>query len=154
MPYLRCSRRYRLSYLLPTSRTNENKRRQLLEPSQSFTAGMPVELHSSQLRSIAGMPEVKTGMTDVAGHFCSHIGTAAVPAAMSQIYRRRWEPGFNGSTESHSLFPFLPIPYPFTSHSPYSNVLATWSRPFWIEFLSHVFFRRDIRCFYPCSCLE
>ena len=67
-----------------TSQTNENMRRQLQESSQSFTAGMPPKLNSSQLR--AGMPAVKTGMTHVAGHFCSHIKTVsqAVSAAMSQ----------------------------------------------------------------------
>ena len=144
MPYLRCSRRYRLSYLLPTSRTNENKRRWLLQPSQSFTAGMPAELHSSQLRCIAGMPEEKTGMTVVAGYFCSHIGTVAVPAAMSQMHRRnmrtRNPPPFSlpRSSLSPTLLPHIAL---------YIDVLATWSRPFWIEFLSDVFFSRDIRCF-------
>ncbi|CAH3142633.1 unnamed protein product [Porites lobata] len=36
------------------------------------------------------MPAIKTGMTNDAGHFCSHIGTVsqAVPAAMSQIWVR------------------------------------------------------------------
>ena len=67
-----------------TSRTNENMRRQPLEPSQSFTAVIPPKLNSSQLRT--GMPGAKTGMTHVAGHFCSHIRRVfqAVPAAMSQ----------------------------------------------------------------------
>ena len=37
-----------------TSRTNENMRRQQLEPSQSFTAGMPAKLNSNQLRVHAG----------------------------------------------------------------------------------------------------
>ena len=32
-----------------TSRTNENMRRRQLEPSQSFTAGMPAKLNLSQL---------------------------------------------------------------------------------------------------------
>ena len=43
------------------------------------------------------MPGVKTGMSNVAGHFCSHIGTVsqAVPAAMSQVHRGGMlEPGF------------------------------------------------------------
>ena len=36
------------------------------------------------------MPAIKTGMTNVAGHFCSHIATVSqvVPAAMSQVDRR------------------------------------------------------------------
>jgi len=36
------------------------------------------------------MPAVKTGMTNVAGHFCSYIETVsqAVPAAMSLVHRR------------------------------------------------------------------
>ena len=37
-----------------TSRTNENMRRRQLEPSQSFTAGMPANLNSSQLRRYVG----------------------------------------------------------------------------------------------------
>ena len=90
-----------------TSRTNENMRRRQPEPSQSFTAGMPAELHSSQLRCIAGMPEVKTGMTDVAGYFCSHIGTVAVPAAMSQMHRR------NMRTRNPPPFCLPPYPLPF-----------------------------------------
>ena len=45
--YLQRSRRYRLAYC---SRMNENTRRRQLEPSQSFTAGMPAKLSSSQLR--------------------------------------------------------------------------------------------------------
>ena len=42
-------------------------------------------------------PGVKAGMSNVAGHFCSHIGTVsqAVPAAMSQVHRGGMlEPGF------------------------------------------------------------
>ena len=36
------------------------------------------------------MPVLNTGMTNVAGDFCSHIETAsqAVPAVMSQVHRR------------------------------------------------------------------
>ena len=37
-----------------TSRTNENMRRRQPEPSQSFTAGMPANLNSSQLRRYVG----------------------------------------------------------------------------------------------------
>ena len=37
-----------------TSRTNENMRRRQLGPSQSFTAGMPANLNSSQLRRYVG----------------------------------------------------------------------------------------------------
>ena len=37
-----------------TSRTNEYLRRRQLEPSQSFTAGMPTKLNSSQLWTHAG----------------------------------------------------------------------------------------------------
>ena len=37
-----------------TSRTNENMRRRQLEPSQSFTAGMPAKLNLSQLCRHAG----------------------------------------------------------------------------------------------------
>ena len=67
-----------------TSWLNENIGGQLLEPSQSLTAGKPPKLNSSQLHT--GMPAVKTGMTHIASHFCSHIRTVsqAVPAAMSQ----------------------------------------------------------------------
>ena len=49
--YLQRSRRHRLAYC---SQTNENTRRRQLEPSQSFTAGMPAKLNSSQLRRHAG----------------------------------------------------------------------------------------------------
>ena len=37
-----------------TTRTNQNMRRRQLEPSQSFTAGMPAKLNESQLRRQAG----------------------------------------------------------------------------------------------------
>ena len=37
-----------------TTRTNENMRRRQLEPSQSFTAGMPAKMNESQLRRHAG----------------------------------------------------------------------------------------------------
>ena len=39
--------------------------------------------------NFAGMLAVRTGITNVAGHFCSHIRTVsqAVPAAMSQVHR-------------------------------------------------------------------
>ena len=37
-----------------TSRTNENMRRRQPEPSQSFTAGMPANLNSNQLRRYVG----------------------------------------------------------------------------------------------------
>ena len=57
------------------SRTNQNMRLRQLE------------LNLSQRRRHAG---VKTRMSNVAGHFCAHIGTVseAVPAAMSQVHRR------------------------------------------------------------------
>ena len=52
-------------------------------------------LPSACLRSwtrdnFAAMPGVKTGMSNVAGHFCSRIGTVsqAELAAMSQVYQR------------------------------------------------------------------
>ena len=64
-----------------TSRTNENMCRRQLEPSQSFTAELYCRV------TFAGIEAVKTGMTNVAGHFYSHIGTVsqAVPAALSQV---------------------------------------------------------------------
>ena len=41
------------------------------------------------------MPAIKTGMTNVAGHFCSHIGTVSqpLPVAVSQVHGGIWEPG-------------------------------------------------------------
>ena len=41
------------------------------------------------------MPGVKNGMTDVAGYFCSHIGTVsqAVPAATLQVHKRHIRTG-------------------------------------------------------------
>ena len=48
-----------------TSRTNENMRRRQLEPSQSFTAELYCRV------TFAGIEAVKTGMTNVAGHFYS-----------------------------------------------------------------------------------
>ena len=58
------------------------------DPRRLATLGIPAKLNSGQL--CAGMPAVKTGMTNVAGLFCSHIGTVSqtVPAAMSQVQRR------------------------------------------------------------------
>ena len=76
-----------------TSRTNENMRRRQLEPSQSFS---PACLRSSTRFNFVCMRAVKTGMTNVVGHFCSHIRTVsqAAPAAMSQCIGGIREPGF------------------------------------------------------------
>ena len=49
--YLWSSRCYHLAWA--TFRTNENMRLRQLEPSQSFTVGMPAKLNSSQLCSYA-----------------------------------------------------------------------------------------------------
>ena len=97
-------------YRWATSRTNENMHRQLLEPSQNFTAGMPPKLNSSQL--CTRIPVVKTGMTHVGGHFCSHIRT--VSQAVYQWPCRRMcigsvrEPGFS-VTECFRWFFFTTI---------------------------------------------
>ena len=49
---------------------------------------MPAKL---KLVNFAGMPGVKTGKSNVAGHFCSHIGTVSqvVLAAMSQVHQQQ-----------------------------------------------------------------
>ena len=51
---------------------------------------MLAKLNSRQLVNFAGMPAVKTGRSNVAGRFCSHIRTVSqvVPAAMLQVHRR------------------------------------------------------------------
>ena len=70
-----------------TSRTNKNMRRRQLEPSQSFTAGMPTKLNSSHLRRHAGgkdwddqfcWPLQFSYRNSIPGRF------QAVPAAVSQ----------------------------------------------------------------------
>ena len=82
--YLRHSRRYCLQYLSDVWGHNAagNKKHRWSLP--------PACLRSWTRVNFAGMPVVKTGMTNVASHFCSHIGTAsqAVPAPMSQVQRR------------------------------------------------------------------
>lgn len=57
-----------------TSWMNENMHRRQLEPSQRFTTDIPSKLNSSQLHRHAA---VKTGMTNVASQFCSHIRTVS-----------------------------------------------------------------------------
>ena len=88
--YLRSSRRYRLDYIsdewehapLATRPISELYRRHACE----------IELESRR-----GMTAIKTGMTNVAGHFCSHIGTVsqAVLAAMLQVHRRHMRTRLN-----------------------------------------------------------
>ena len=82
--YLRRSRRYRLVLLgrIRTCATGNQGHRKALPPAC---------LRSWTWVNFAGMSGVKTGMsTDVAGHFCSHIGTVsqAAPAAMLQVHQR------------------------------------------------------------------
>ena len=50
----------------------------------------PACLRSWTRVNFEGMSTLKTGMTKVAGNFCSHIGTVsqAVPAAKSHVHRR------------------------------------------------------------------
>ena len=62
----------------------------------------PACLRSWTQVNFRGIPGVKTGMTNVAGDFCSYMGTVfqAVPAAMTQkCIEGIWEPG----TQSPSL---------------------------------------------------
>ena len=72
------------------SRANENMRRRQQDPSQNFT---PACLRSWTRINFAGMPAIKTRMTNVAGHLCSHIGT--VSQAMSQVHRRHMRTRLN-----------------------------------------------------------
>ena len=57
----------------------------------------PACLRSWTRINFAGMPAIKTGMTNVGGHLCSHIGTVsqAEPAAMSQVHRRHMRTRLN-----------------------------------------------------------
>ena len=48
----RCIYNVATSTASATSQTNENVHRRQLEPSQSFTAGMPAKLNSSQLKDL------------------------------------------------------------------------------------------------------
>ena len=64
------------------------------------------------------MPAVKTGMTDVAGYFCSDIGTVsqAVPAAMSQVHQRHIRTGLKykkwaGNQTAGISFSFMCRPF-------------------------------------------
>ena len=51
------------------------------------------------------MPAIKTGMTNVAGHFCSDIGTVsqAVPAAMSQVHQQHMRTRLKSDTRISCL---------------------------------------------------
>ena len=53
----------------------------------------PACLRSWTRINFAGMPAIKTRMTNVAGHLCSHIGT--VSQAMSQVHRRHMRTRLN-----------------------------------------------------------
>ena len=76
----------------------------LLERMRTCTAGnlshrralQTACLQSWTWVNFAGMPGVNTGMSNVAGCFCSHTGTVsqAVPAAMSQVRRRHMRTRF------------------------------------------------------------
>ena len=52
--YRRCTCDVAAGSTWTTSRSNENMRRRQLGPSQSFTAGMPAKLNSTQLRRNVG----------------------------------------------------------------------------------------------------
>ena len=57
----------------------------------------PACLRSWTRVNFADMPAIKTGMTNVGGHICFHIGTVsqAIPAAMSQVHRRHMRTRLN-----------------------------------------------------------
>ena len=64
------------------------------------------------------MPAVKTGMTDVASYFCSHIGTVsqAVPAAILQVHQRHIKTGLakksgQGTKQIGISFSFMCRPF-------------------------------------------
>ena len=99
--YLRRSRRYLVRHF-----------------SNEWEHALPACLRRRTWVNFAGMPGVKTWMSNVAGHFGSHIGTVsqAVPAAMSHVPRRHmrtrlyrrlcrryfggiWEPGLTAHSQ-------------------------------------------------------
>ena len=107
--YLRRSRWYRLGHF-----------------SDEWEHGPPATWATAKLYrrhtwvNFAGMPGVKTGMSNVAGHFCSHIWTVspAVPAAISQVHRRHIRTSLNYGEHKWKLciqdlhgMTLLPIPY-------------------------------------------
>ena len=86
-----------------TSQMNERMHRQQFEPPKSFTTGMPVKV---ELKSnFASILAVKTGMINVASHFCSHIGTVsqALPAAMLQVHRQHMRTRLNQNRNFYNL---------------------------------------------------
>ena len=109
--YLRRSRRYLLGHF-----------------SNEWEHALPACLRSWTWVNFEGMPRVKTWMSNVAGHFCSHIGTVsqAVPAAMSHVHRRHmrtrlyrrqcrryfggiWEPGLTAHSRQTRLKCFISL---------------------------------------------
>ena len=78
-----------------TSRTNENMRHRQLEPSQSFTAGMPAKLNLGQLRRLTGGKD----WDDQCCHPLLFSFRNSIPAGQYRRPRRRcirsiWELGF------------------------------------------------------------
>ena len=88
--YLRSSRRYHLDYFSDECEHMPPATRAIAELYRRHACEVELESTSQAWVNFAGMPAVKTGMSNVAGCFCSHIGTVsqAVPAAMSQVHRR------------------------------------------------------------------
>ena len=100
-----------------TSRTNEYMRHRQLEPSQSFTAGMPAKLNSNQLPAHAGD---KDWDDQCWRPLLFGIGTVsqAVPAAMSQVHRRHMRTRLKTSIQKYEIaqncpsFSSLLLPFP------------------------------------------
>ena len=87
--YLQRSCWYCLGYFL-------DKREHALPATRAITKFYRWHACEDKLESASqACQRVKTGMTNFAGYFCSHIGTVsqAVPAAMSQVHQRHMRTG-------------------------------------------------------------
>ena len=114
--YLRSSRRYHLDYFSDEWGHMPPATRAIAELYRRHACKVELESASQPWVNFAGMPAVKTGMSNVAGCFCSHIGTVsqAVPAAMSQVHRRHmrtrlysattWTGALRRKLSNHNVF--------------------------------------------------
>ena len=87
-------------------------------------------------RTWVNLALLKTGKTNVAGHFCCHIGTVpqAVPAVMSQVHRRHMRTRLNRKiTESR-----------YSEHISFEAEFSTSKLMTWLK--QHLIYFRNKKC--------
>ena len=86
---------------------------------------------------------LKTGMTNVAGHLCSHFGTVpqAVPAVMSQVHRRHMRTRLNRKITESRCSEHISLEAEFSTSKlmPRENFAMTWLK-------QHLKYFRNQKC--------